>query len=299
MAQVIFEEIRVKSIINRVHAPNLGIEWTINPYRGCQHACIYCFAREFHRELGYNPGEDFNTRIIVKVNAAQVLREQLRSPSWKHEPIVLGTACDPWQQAEARYGITRDILKGLLAHQNPVSILTKSTLIVRDADLLSALADVADLQVNFSVGTLSEEVWKRVEPETPRPLKRIEAMGRLAALGISAGVMLAPIIPGLSDDPASLEAVIKAAAEHGARHVTPITLHLRPGSREWFMPFLREAYPYLEQRYAHLYKGPYAAREYTEAVGRTVEELKQKWGFTATRPQPARTPLRGQLALAL
>jgi len=299
MSQVYFEEIQVKSVINRVQAPDMGLKWTINPYRGCQHACVYCFARKYHLELGYNPGTDFNTRIIVKVNAPQVAREQLRSPGWKHEHILLGAACDPWQQAEARYGITREILKALLAHQNSISILTKSTLILRDADLLADLAKVAEVQVNFSVGTLDEAVWQEVEPETPKPSKRIEAMGRLVELGVPAGVMLAPIIPGLSDDPASLEAVIRAAAEQGANHVSPVTLHLRPGAKEWFMPFLRETYPYLEPRYAQLYKGAYAPHEYTEAVARTVQQLKRKWGFDRPRlPRPTPQP-RGQMALAL
>lgn len=284
MPKTFYEEIHCKTVLNRVNGGNFSFRWTINPYRGCQHACVYCFARKTHEYLGYDIGHDFDHRIVVKVNAPSVLRQELRRPGWKRELIALGTACDPYQQAETRYRITRGIITALRDSANPVSILTKSTIITQDLDLLKELASVASLTVSFSVGTLNEEIWQRVEPGTPRPIKRLESMGRLAKAGIRTGIMLAPILPELTDTPESLNQVIRAAAEYGAQHVLPIVLHLRPGSKEWFMPFLREAYPYLTPQYQRLYKGAYAPASYTQEVYEVVEALKEKWGFSKSHP---------------
>ena len=296
MPAVQFEEIQCKSLINHVNA-DMGFRWTINPYRGCQHACAYCFARGTHEYLGFNSGHDFQTRIVVKVNAPQVLREELRRPGWRREHIAIGTACDPYQQAEARFHLTRQILQILCEHMNPFGLLTKSHLVVRDLDVLQDCARVARIRVNFSVGTVNEEVWRKTEPGTPSPRKRLEALRTLARAGIPAGIMLAPILPGLSDSRESLEEVIRTAVEYGARSIAPVVLHLRPGSREWFLPFLREAYPHLTPHYAKLYKGAYAPESYTMQVCETVEELCQKWRLRK-EPVLAETP-KGQLALAL
>lgn len=294
---VIFEEIECKSIINRVQAPGMPFKWTINPYRGCQHACVYCFARGTHQYLGYDSGRDFESRIIVKTNAAEVLRQQLRRPGWNRELIVLGSACDPYQQAETKYGITRGILEVLLQYAQPVHMLTKSSMVLRDLELWARLARVADAQVAFSVPTLDEEVWRKLEPGTARPTKRLQALRRLADAGVSCGLMLAPIVPGVTDDEAHLEEVIRAAVEHGASFVAPNVLHLRPGTKEWFMPALRAAYPHLLLRYQRFYRGSYAPRRYTDEVLAKVAELREKWGLN--RRRVVERPRAGQLRLSL
>jgi DNA repair photolyase len=278
---ITFEEIECKTIINRVHAPGMGFSWTVNPYRGCQHACTYCFARGTHEYLGYDSGRDFESRIVVKVNAPTVLREQLRRPTWKRELIVLGTACDPYQQAEIKYGITRGLLEVMLEYAQPVHMLTKSTAVLRDLDLWARLSKVADAQVAFSIPTLDEGVWKKMEPGTARPAKRFEALRELAAAGVRCGLMIAPIIPGLTDDEAHIEPVIAAAKEAAAAFVAPNVLFLRPGTKEWFMPALRAAYPHLAGKYERYYRGAYAPKDYTRAVIATVDRIREKYGFTS------------------
>jgi len=296
MPDVIFEEIECKSAINRVHAGNMPFRWTLNPYRGCQHACTYCFARGTHEFLGYDAGRDFETRIVVKVNAPEMLRRDLSRPGWGRELIAIGTACDPYQPAELKYSLTHRLLKVMRDFANPVSIVTKSPHIVRDADVLEQLSQVADLTVNFSISTLDEEVWKRIEPATARPSKRLQAMRLLAERGIRCGVLLAPILPGLTDDPDDLERVVEAAREHGASYVHDNVLYLKPGTKEWFMPFLREAYPHLSERYAKYYRGAYAPRTYTQDVHRTLEGLRTKYGLL---PRTPAQPSAGQLQLAM
>ncbi len=297
---VIFEEIECKTIINKANAPGMLFRWSINPYRGCQHACIYCFARNTHEYLGYDSGRDFETRIVVKMNAAQVLREQLKRSSWKREFIVLGTACDPYQQAELKYEITRQMLHVFIEFLQPVHALTKSPSVLRDLDLWAELASVADAQVAFSVPTLDEEVWKKTEPGTAKPAKRFEAMRKLVDAGVPCGVMLAPVIPGITDTTESIEAVVRSAAECGASFVAPNVLNLKPGTKEWFMPVLREAYPHLEGRYERYYKGPYAPKDYTREVVARVDELRAKYGLDRPHhtPDAAREP-RGQLVLGI
>lgn len=278
---ITFEEIECKTIINKVQAPGMGFSYTINPYRGCQHACVYCFARGTHEYLGYDSGRDFESRIIVKVNAPAVLRQQLRRPSWKRELIVLGTACDPYQQAELKYGITHGLLEVMLDFAQPVHMLTKSTAVVRDLDLWTKLARATDAQIAFSIPTLDESIWKKMEPGTARPVKRFEALRELASAGVRCGVMIAPVIPGLTDDDAHIEPVIAAAKEAGAAFVAPNVLFLKPGTKEWFMPALRAAYPHLAGKYERYYRGAYAPKDYTREVIANVHRIREKYGFTS------------------
>jgi DNA repair photolyase len=297
---VIFEEIQCKTIVNKTSAPGMGWRWSINPYRGCQHACVYCFARPTHEFLGHDAGRDFETRIVVKMNAAEMLREQLRKPSWTRELIVLGTACDPYQQAELKYEITRKLMRVFIEFAQPVHMLTKSPSVLRDLDLWSRLAEVADAQVAFSVPTLDEEVWRKTEPETAKPRKRLEAMRQLVEAGVPCGVMLAPIIPGITDTPASIESVVSAASRSGASFVAPNVLNLKPGTREWFMPVLREAYPHLEGKYERYYKGPYAPKDYTREVVTLVGEIRARYGLDPTeKHRPPSKQTAGQLALGI
>ncbi|MSQ27850.1 MAG: radical SAM protein [Dehalococcoidia bacterium] len=298
MAPPMVQEIEPKSVLTRVQADRYGFRWTINPYRGCQHACVYCFARNTHTYLGMNAGNDFNNRIVVKQRAAAVLRRKLQRPGWRRELIMLGTAVDPWQPVEAKHRITCSLLRVLRDFANPIGALTKSVLVTRDADYLSELAQVGSVHVNFTVGTLDERVWKLAEPGTPHP-RRLGALTTLVRAGVPAGVMLAPLMPGLNDSRASIEAVVRAAAEHGARSVTPVVLNLRPGSKDWFMGWLPEAFPHLVESYARLYQGSgaYVPPAYEADVRRRVEDALARWGFDVT-PVDAGPP-RGQLALAL
>ena len=227
------------------HGHARRFRWSINPYRGCQHACVYCFARGTHEYLGYDAGRDFESRIVVKTNAA-------RGPAPAAEQAELEARADrprhrlrpvPAGRDEVRHH-ARDP-RGHARIPQPVHMLTKSPSVLRDLDLWSRLAEVTDAQIAFSVPTLDEAVWKKMEPGTAGPIKRLEAIRELTAAGVPCGVMIAPIIPGLTDDEAHLEDVIRPAKEHGARFVAPNVLNLKPGSKEWFMPALREAYPHL------------------------------------------------------
>ncbi len=301
MPQVTFEEIQCKTALNRVNVPAMThLRWSLNPYRGCQHACVYCFARGNHEYLGYNTGRDFDQRIVVKVNLVEVLRRELRRPSWQREPVTIGTACDPYQQAELKYGLTRGALQAFRDHASPCSLITKSPNVVRDLELLRDLSGVAECTVLFSVATLREDVWRHIEPETAKPRHRLEALARLAGAGVRCGVMLAPIIPGLTDDAENLEAVVSAAREHGAAFVGDNVLYLKPGTKEWFMPFLRETFPHLLPQYERFYRGAYAPKSYSEEVGAAVEQLRERWGMTP-RQVAARAPREpvGQLKLAM
>jgi DNA repair photolyase len=292
-----FIEVEAKRVINRVPGGAMPFDWTINPYRGCTHACVYCFARTTHTYLDMDAGRDFETKIVVKVNAPDVLRRELAAPRWRGDHIAMGTATDPYQRAEGRYRLMPRIIDVLTERRNPFSILTKGTLITRDLDLLVRAADVAPVSAAFSIGTLDEEVWRGTEPGTPSPRARIEALRTLVDAGIETGVLIAPILPGISDGPEQLRAVVEAALDAGASHVSPIMLHLRPGVREEFMPWLAEHHPDLVERYERLYRTPYgpkAARdELASAVrqagrGRPPERGRaMRWRQPAPRPAPA------------
>jgi DNA repair photolyase len=250
-----FLHVNARRVINEVPAASrVPFRFTINAYRGCSHACTYCFARPTHEYLGLNLGEDFERKLVVKVNAVERVRAELRSPRWHGEHIAMGTNTDPYQRAEGRYHLTRGIVEALGEARNPFSILTKSTLILRDLDLLVAAAARTDVHCNLSIGTLDESVWKATEPGTPHPRRRVEAVRRLNDAGIPTGVLIAPIIPGWSDSPEQLEEVATACLEAGATFVTPIALHLRRGVKEHFLAFLKtrrpNLYPDIARRYA-------------------------------------------------
>jgi DNA repair photolyase len=225
-----------------------------------------CFARPTHEYLNLNAGEDFERKIVVKINAVERARAEVAAPSWGGELIAMGTNTDPYQRCEGKYRLTRGIIEVLGAAGNPFSILTKSTLIVRDLDVLAAAARRTEVRAALSVGTLDEDVWRASEPGTPHPRRRLEAVSRLNAAGIPTGVLAAPILPGLSDSPEQLEALARACAEAGATHVTPIVLHLRPGVREQYMPWLEACRPDLGPLYERLYTRSYAPKGYQEEV---------------------------------
>ena len=277
---ITFHEVRARSIINRVPgASRMPFEWTVNPYRGCSHACVYCFARKSHSYLDLDTGLGFDSQIVVKVNAPDLLRHQLGSRRWLGEHIAMGTNVDCYQRAEGRYRLMPGILGALRDHANPFSILTKGTLILRDLDLLVQASEVTDVGISVSVGFTDPALWRTVEPGTPSPERRLDAVRTLTEHGIDVGVLMAPVIPFLSDDPAQLRATVRAIAASGASSVTPLVLHLRPGAREWFMAWLGEAHPELLPRYAELYgRGAYARKDYQARIGAQVRELAERFG---------------------
>src|SRR5438874_905380 len=287
---ITFYEVRARSIINRVpEASRVPFRWTINPYRGCSHACFYCFARNTHTYLDMDYGEDFNSQIVVKVNAAELLRKELSAKSWTGEHIAMGTNVDPYQRAEGRYQLMRKILECLRDFANPFSILTKGSLILRDVDLLQQCAAVADVGTNVSVGFVDRELWRAVEPGTPSPQKRLEVCRTLNDAGIHCGVLMAPILPFLSDSEEELRATVQAIAGAGATHIAPIMLHLRTGAREWFLRWLAEHHPELVPRYEGLYRNrAYAPKDFQAAITDRVKALANEFGIGQHGPKDAR-----------
>jgi DNA repair photolyase len=253
-------------------------------------ACRYCFARPTHEYLNLGTGEDWEKRIVVKVNAVERLRAELASKRWEGDHIAMGTNTDPYQRCEGKYRLTRGIIKELGAARNPFSILTKGTLILRDLDVLTAAAKRTDVRASFSIGTLDEEVWRTSEPGTPHPRKRVEAVAKLNEAGIPCGVLVAPILPGLSDSPEQLEEVVKAVLDAGAVSVSAIMLHLRPGVREQYMPWLEEVRPDLVDRYAALYPRSYAPKSEQERLSRLVSSLRRKYGRYVPPTPPTSHP---------
>jgi DNA repair photolyase len=254
-----FYEVRAKSALNRVpEKSRMPFRWTINPYRGCSHACIYCFARPTHKYLDMDAGRDFEQQIVVKVNVPEVLAAELARPSWKGEHVAMGTNTDPYQWVEGRYKLMRGIWAAMRDARNPASVLTKSPLVLRDLDLLLELAEVAPVSANLSIPTLDEKAWRASEPRTPNPRARLEAVAELNRAGIPTGVLVAPLMPGINDSPRQVEAVLEAVAEAGATGVSGIGLHLRGETRAVFMEWLQSYRPDLVERYERLYgRGAY------------------------------------------
>jgi DNA repair photolyase len=225
-----------------------------------------CFARPTHEYLNLNAGEDFERRIVVKINAVERVRAELASKRWAGDLIAMGTNTDPYQRCEGKYRLTRGIVEALSDAGNPFSVLTKSTLILRDLDVLAEAARRTEVRAALSIGTLDEEVWRSSEPGTPHPRQRLEAVARLNAAGIPTSVLVAPILPGLSDAPEQLAAIARAAAEAGAVSITPIVLHLRSGVREEYLGWLAEYYPELMVEYERLYRRAYAPKAFQKEV---------------------------------
>jgi DNA repair photolyase len=284
-----FYEVHAKSVLNRVPGDSPMFGWTINPYRGCTHACVYCFARNTHTYLDLDSGHDFDAKIVVKVNAPQVLRRELAHPSWRREHVAMGTNVDCYQRAEGRYRLMPQIIAALAGAETPFSILTKGTLILRDLPALQEAAQRVAVGLSFSVGFVDEGLWRSVEPGTPSPLRRLEAVRALHESGLGAGVLMAPILPYLTDSPAQLRAAVAAIAQAGARSITPLVLHLRPGAREWYTAWLAEHHPGLLGRYRALYgRGSYAPKRYQSEIAERVRGYARELGIGRERPGDAR-----------
>jgi len=258
-----FYEVRARSVLNRVPGKSpMPFRWTINPYRGCTHACIYCFARPTHRYLDFDAGRDFEREIVVKVNAPEVLRAELAKPSWGHEHVALGTNTDPYQWVEGRYKLMRGIWEALRDAANPCSVLTKSPLLLRDLDLMLEIAERAEFSAMLSIPTLDEKAWRATEPHTPNPRARLEAVAELNRAGVPTGVLIAPLMLGVNDAPEQVEPLLAGAMQAGATNIGGTTLHLRGEVRDVFMEWLRSERPDLVGRYEEMYRaGAYAPAE--------------------------------------
>jgi DNA repair photolyase len=246
-----YREEACKSALNRVKG--MGFNWSLNPYMGCAHQCTFCYVRAFERRADRPSDDSYGASVRVKINVAQQLERELVRRSWKHELVAIGAATDPYQPAEGRYMLTRQCLAVLASHANPVSIITRGPMIVRDIDQLTALARRADVSVNFSIPTLDKDIWRYTEPHTAPPMQRLKALQKLVDAGVRAGVGVAPILPGLSDKPELLADVVSAARDHGATHLWANVLYLRPGTREHFLDKLGQIWPELLPMYEKLY----------------------------------------------
>ncbi len=267
-----FYEVRARSILNRVpEASRMPFRWTINPYRGCTHACVFCFARPTHRYLDFDAGRDFEREIVVKVNAPELLRAEIARPSWKHEHVALGTNTDPYQWVEGRYKLMPGIWETMRDAANPCSVLTKSPLLLRDLALMRQIAQRTDFTAAVSVPTLDERAWRATEPHTPNPRARLEAVAELTRAGITTGVLVAPLMPGINDAPEQVARILELASEAGAAYVTGIALHLRGEVKGLFSDWLQSHRPDLVPRYRALYRrGAYMPVDERRRLARLV-----------------------------
>jgi DNA repair photolyase len=250
-----FHEVRARSALNRVPGGRYGFNWTINPYRGCTHACVFCFARRTHTYLDLNAGRDFEREIVVKVNVPELLRGELARDSWNQDLVALGTNTDPYQWVESRYRMMPPILAALEQAKTPVSVLTKSPLVMRDVEIFARMAKKLPVSVNLSVPTLDEEAWRATEPHTPSPLARLDAVAELRRRGIDSGVLIAPLMPGINDSPEQVQPIVDRAREAGASFLGGVALHLRDEVKDVFFAWLEAKRPDLLPRYTKLYKG--------------------------------------------
>ncbi len=274
-AEVEFEEIQCKSALNPVKG--MGFNWSLNPYTGCEHRCAFCYVRAYELRADRPSDDRYGRTVRVKMNVAEILRAELSRRSWRKETVVIGAATDPYQPAEGRYKLTRLCLQTLRDFHNPVGMITRGPMIVRDIDVLTDIAKRADLGITFSIPTLDMEIWRKTEPGTAPPQQRLRAIERLVAAGIKANVGMAPILPGLSDRPDRIEAVVKAAREAGATGLWAGMLHLRDGTREHFMSVLAKHWPELVPRYEAAYRArAYLPDVLTEKPLQEVARLREK-----------------------
>ncbi|UXA20166.1 Rv2578c family radical SAM protein [Mycobacterium sp. SMC-4] len=278
---ITFHEVLCKSALNKIPAASmLPFRFTVNAYRGCSHACRYCFARPTHEYLEFDCGRDFDTQLVVKTNVAEVLRGELRRPSWAREAVALGTNTDPYQRAEGRYALMPGIIGALVESGTPFSILTKGTLLRRDLPLIVDAARAVDVSVAISLAVGDAELHSRLEPGTPTPQARLDLIAAIRAAGLTCHVMVAPVLPGLTDSREHLDDLLGRIAAAGATSVTVFGLHLRGSTRGWFTEWLTREHPNLVAHYRQLYRrGAYLPSDYRAMLQTRAAELTAKHGL--------------------
>jgi DNA repair photolyase len=271
-------EAPAKSVLNRV--TGMPFEWSINPYRGCYHQCVFCYARRTHWFLDEDGVDRWGSRIFVKTNAPAVLRTELAKRSWTHEQVAVGTVTDPYQPLEGRYRLTRGILEALRDYDTPASLITRSPLVIRDIDVLTQLARAAGASVSISIATLDERLAREIEPTVAPPQKRLFAVKKLAQAGIRVNVALAPILPHITDSDENIEAVVSAARSAGATNVWHNTLYLHEVTRDAFFGYLKSKRPDLIAEYANNYRGKYAPRALHDEIDLRVHAALRRYPKT-------------------
>lgn len=278
---ITFHEVLCKSALNKTpDSSRLPFRFTVNAFRGCSHACRYCFARSSHEYLDFDAGRDFDSQIVVKTNVSAVLRKELARKSWKREHVALGTNTDPYQRAEGRYRLMPGIIRALAESGTPFSILTKGTLLRRDLPLLALAAQQVPVSIGVSLAIYDPELQKSIEPGTPSPKARLELIKSISEAGLLCNVMVAPVIPFLTDSVRHLDMLLEAVAKAGATGVTAFPLHLRGSTRGWFMDWLSAEHPALIRQYRQLYgRTAYVSPEYTAWLRSRIEPLVERYGL--------------------
>jgi len=287
-AGITFHVVLARSALNKVHGSSgMPFGWTINPYRGCSHACAYCFARPTHTYLDFDAGKDFDSEIVVKVNVADVLRRELARSSWQHDPVGLGTNTDPYQRAEGRYVLMPGIIGALADSGTPFSILTKGSLLRRDLDLLADAATRVPVDLAMSIAIYDDELQRSVEPGTPSTAARLATVTAVRERGMDCSVFLMPILPYLTDTKAHLDEALRRVKEAGGTSVLYTAMYLKPGVKEWFMLWLQREHPELVGQYRQLYAGgAYPPKEYREWLSARIRPLIARYGLRRGREDP-------------
>jgi len=272
-----------RSILNRCSGTRMPFVWTINPYRGCEFACKYCYARYTHEFMEMRDGVDFERKIYVKQHTANLLRQELRKVK-ASEDIAIGTATDPYQPAERKFEVTRAILEELSLHSGlKIGIVTKSNLVLRDIDLLRKAGEQNRISVNVTITTLNTDLARKLEPRAPRPDLRMSAMRELNQAGIEAGVICAPVLPGITDSPRDLETLVRTTAEAGGKYIYANSLFLKPCSAAVFMPFLEKEFPHLVQNYQQRFgEKAFLSAAYRKRLSQLMARLRQTYGFPSS-----------------
>jgi len=278
--EVEFFTLPVRSLLNRCTAPRMPFTWTINPYRGCEFACKYCYARYTHEFMEMRDGVEFEQKIFVKQHAAELLRQELHQVKTGEE-IAIGTATDPYQPAEKKFEVTRGILEEFARHRGfEIGIVTKSNLVLRDIELLQQVAKSNKLFVNLTITTLNADLARILEPRAPRPDMRLDAVRRLNQAGVDAGVICAPVMPGITDSPRDLEKLVRAAADAGGKYIFANSLFLKPCSAAVFLPFLEKEFPQLVESYKKRYQDrAFLSSPYRKRLSQLMARLRQKYGI--------------------
>lgn len=283
-AGLTFHEVLAKSALNRVPGGGGGLPfgWTINPYRGCSHACVYCFARPTHEYLDLDAGRDFDAQVVVKLNVAEVLARELARSSWQRDPVALGTNTDPYQRAEGRYALMPGIIEALASSGTPLSILTKGTLLRRDLPLLQRVVQSVPVDLSMSIAVYDHELQQSIEPGTPSTDARLATIRAAVDAGFAPSVFLMPLLPDLTDTRAHLDEAFARIREAGARSAVHSSLRLDPGVREWFFAWLKREHPHLVERYRALYRdGPHPPKAYRAWLSARVDEVRRQHGLRA------------------